>query len=598
MIRIPLRPLARVLHARASGQNPDTIERENLRLRHEALRDRTRQQAEARLLFVATVFLAAFALIGARMGVLAATEPVTEQRRIGEQIDDFRADITDRRGRVLATNLATHALYAETRYMVDPERAARELGEIFDDVDAEQLARQFTDPARRFVWVRTRLSPEQSQAVHDIGEPGLLLGPRQMRLYPNARLAAHVLGGATFGEQGVRAAEIVGTAGLEHFFDARLRDAGQSDKPLRLSLDLGLQAVVAEVLGSGMRMLNANGATAVLMDARTGEVLTLVSLPDFDPNHRPPPPTEGDPADSPIFNRAVQGYYELGSVMKPFTVAQALDDNMITPETMVDTRSPMKVGRFTISDFRNYGAQLSASDVIARSSNVGTARLAQQIGPARQRDFLDKFGFLDPTPFELAEAARARPLLPANWTELSAMTISYGHGLSTSPLQLAAAYATLVNGGWKVTPTLLQRPRPQRDTRVISARTSAQMRHMLYRVVNADVGTASFARIPGYGVGGKTGSADKPKHTGGYYDEKVLATFAGAFPMHDPRFVLVVTLDEPVDTTGTEPRRTAGWTAVPVAGEIVRRVAPLLDLQPMAQAEIELRLLDGITAPQ
>lgn len=594
MIRTPLRPLARILEARSRGENPDHIERENLRLRHETARDKARRRAESRLLVTLLALVCGFAIIGARMALLAATEPAPVTRGAVEAISSERAEIVDRRGRVLATNLITHALYAETRHMIDPVRAARELGRIFPDLDAARLERQFTDPDRRFVWVRTRLSPEQRQEVHDIGEPGLMFGPRKLRLYPNGTLAAHVLGGASFGEQGVRAAEIIGVAGIEHHFDDRLRDPALLDRPLQLSLDLTLQAVITEVLSSGMRMLNANGATAVLMDPRNGEVLALVSLPDFDPNDRPPPPTEGEPADSPLFNRAVQGYYELGSVMKSFTVAQALEEGMLTPDSMVDTRSPMQVGRFRISDFRNYGPELSATDVIVRSSNVGTARLARDIGPDGQRAFLDRLGFLEGVPVELAETRRARPLLPANWTELSAMTISYGHGLSTSPLQLAAAYSTLVNGGWRITPTLKrQRTLPQRE-RVISERTSAQMRYMLFQTVQR--GTASFARIPGYGVGGKTGSADKPRPTGGYYDDKVLATFAAAFPMDNPRFVLVVTLDEPVDTTGSEPRRTAGWTAVPVAGEIVRRIGPLLGVQPRPTTEIEQSLRDALTA--
>ncbi len=593
MIRTPLRPLARILQARAQGENPDHIERENLRLRVEAAREKSRKRAESRLLVMAMLFLGGFVLIGAQMALQAATEPMQVQRGAVEAISSERAEILDRQGRILATNLTTHALYAETRHMIDPVRAAQELGRIFDDVDAAQLERQFTDPNRRFVWVRPRLSPEQRQAVHDIGEPGLMFGPRKMRLYPNGSLAAHVLGGASFGEQGVRAAEIIGVAGVEHHYDERLRDPALVDQPLSLTIDLTLQAVVTEVLSSGVRMLNARGASAVLMDSRSGEVLVLASLPDFDPNLRPPPPTEGEPADSVLFNRAVQGYYELGSVMKSFTVAQALDEGMITPETMLDTRTPMQVGRFRISDFRNYGPQLSTTDVIVRSSNVATARLAQRIGAESQRAFLDQLGFLEGVPIELAETRRARPLLPGNWSELSAMTISYGHGLSTSPLQLASGYATLVNGGYRVQPTL-EKGQGGMGARVISERTSAQLRYMLHQVVER--GTASFARIPGYGVGGKTGSADKPRSTGGYYENKVLATFAGAFPMDDPRYVLIVTLDEPVDTTGSEARRTAGWTAVPVAGEIVRRVAPLMGLEPRPVAEIDLAVRNALTA--
>ncbi len=589
MIRVPLRPLARILQARAQGRDPTAIERENLRLRHEQMQDRARRRAERRLLFMATLFLAGFALIGVRMAVLAATPPQEVTPWRGEQIEAYRADITDRAGRILATNLRTNALYAEMRHMVDGERAAHELARIFPDLNAEALARRLTDPGRRFLWIRPRLSPEQMQAVHDIGEPGLLFGPREMRLYPNGRLAAHVLGGAGFGTQGVTAAEIIGTAGIEHRMDALLRDPARADQPLMLSLDLSVQAAVEDVLAGGMEMLTAQAAAAVVMDAHSGEIVAMASLPDFDPNSRPAPPSSGSPTDSPLFNHAVQGAYELGSVMKAFTVAQALDLGLVGPQSMIDTRGPLRVSRFSITDYRSRGPRQSLADVFIYSSNIGTARLAQMIGGERQRAFLDSFGLLSPSPVELAEAARVRPQFAERWSELSAMTISYGHGLSTSPVMLAAAYAGLINGGTRVEPTLLRRPDPVPGERLISEQTSATMRALMRAVVST--GTASFVEVPGVLPGGKTGTADKPNPEGGYYSGRVIATFAGAFPMNDPRYVIVVMLDEPEDTTGPEPRRTAGWTAAPVTGEIVRRIAPLLGVRPQDAPEIEAAVL-------
>jgi cell division protein FtsI (penicillin-binding protein 3) len=267
-------------------------------------------------------------------------------------------------------------------------------------------------------------------------------------------------------------------------------------------------------------------------------------------------------------------------VFKIFPAAQALELGLAGPETVIDTSGPMRIGRFTISEFRDkdFGA-ISVSDIIRESSNRGTARLALQIGAARQKDFLRRFGFLDPVPVELVEAPTGQPLYPDRWEDLSTVTISYGHGISTSPLHLAAGYASLANGGTKVVPTILKRTGPQRGERLVSEDTSAAVREMLRRVVAE--GTASFADVPGYAVAGKTGTADKPRaRGGGYYEDKVLSTFASVFPADAPRYVLVVTLDEPVETSGTEPRRTAGWTAVPVAAEIVRRTAPLLGLRP------------------
>jgi cell division protein FtsI (penicillin-binding protein 3) len=583
MTRTPLRPLARILEARARGENPDAIERENLRLRHEVMRDRARNRAEGRLLVVGIFFLCAFILVGGRMGTLA-NAPVEEPRSAvaGASIIAQRADITDRNGRILATNLTTHALYAQPPLMVDKPRAARELARIFPDLDEAKLLEQFTGN-RKFMWIKRRMSPEQQQAVHDIGDPGLLFGPREMRLYPNGRLASHVLGGASFGREGVDSAEVIGVAGVEKTFDAYLRDPANDGRPLELSLDLSVQAVVEQVLAGGMRLMSAKGATAILMDAHTGEIISLASLPDFDPNDRPPLPTSGDPSDSPLFNRAVQGLYELGSTFKIFPVAQAIELGVVNTSTIIDTKGPMRWGRFRISDFRNYGDQMTVEQVIVKSSNIGTARIAAMMGIAKQQEFLGRLGFLEPTPVELVEAPNARPLLPRNWSELSMLTISYGHGLSASPLHLATAYATITNGGVRVRPTLVKRQGMEPGEQVISPRTSAIARDMLRKTVVE--GTATLGDVAGYEVAGKTGTADKPRRTGGYYDDKVITTFASVFPASDPKYVLVVTLDEPVDTMGTEPRRTAGWTAVPVAAEIIRRVAPLMGLAPSIEQD-------------
>ncbi|HSF63599.1 MAG TPA: penicillin-binding protein 2 [Paracoccaceae bacterium] len=580
MIRTPLRPLARILQARAKGENPDAIERENIRIRSEATRDKSRHRAEGRMLLLGLGFLCAFGVIGARMGVLAAAEPAEPRAASsGAEIVALRADITDRQGRLLATNMLTHALYAHPRQMVDPARVARELATIFPDMDAGDLERRFTD-GRSFLWLRRVLSPEQQQLVHEIGDPGLLFGPREMRLYPNGRLAAHVLGGASFGAEGVHSAEVIGTAGIEKALDARLRDPAQASTPLALSLDLTIQAATAEILDAGMKMMNAKGATAILMDARTGELVSLVSLPDFDPNDRPNAPVKGDPADSPLFNRAVQGVYELGSTFKIFATAQAMDLGLVAADTMVDANAPMRWGKHLIREFqnKNYGPKLSVTDVIVKSSNVGTAKLALQIGALRQQAFYKSLGFFEPTPVELVEAPGARPLIPARWPEIVTITTSYGHGMSASPLHLATAYAAIANGGVMVKPTLLRREGPVTGVRVMSPEVAAASVDMLRQVVTR--GTASLGEVEGYAVAGKTGTADKPKRTGGYYKDKVINTFAAIFPADAPRYVLVVTLDEPVETSGPEPRRTAGWTAVPVAAEIIRRTAPLLGLRP------------------
>lgn len=590
MIRRPLRPLARILEARAKGESPDAIERENIRLRHEEMRDRLRQRAEIRLMVLGVGFLCAFGVVGARMADLAASEP--EEPRVSASTAAIlaqRADITDRRGRVLATNMETHSLYAHPQDMIEPERAARDLAEIFPDLDAERLVADFTGD-RRFLWIKRRISPEQKQAVHDIGEPGLLFGPREMRLYPNGPVAAHVLGGAGFGREGVHAAEVVGRAGVEKTFDDRLRDPAQAGTPLALSLDLTVQAATERVLEGAMRLFDAKGAAAVLMDVKTGELVSLASLPDFDPNDRPAAAAGTDPGESPLFNRALQGVYELGSTFKIFTAAQALELGVVDDETVIDTSGPMRIGGFPIREFRgkDYGEQ-TVEGIVVNSSNRGTARLALEIGAERQRDFLERLGLTDLVPIEMPEARGGAPLLPGRWGEVSTVTVSYGHGISITPLHLAAAYATIANGGRKVTPTLLRQDGPRDGAQVMAPEVAAAARDMLRRVVTD--GTASMAEVKGYRVAGKTGTADKPKPTGGYYEDRVIATFASVFPADDPAYALVVTLDEAVETSGKEPRRSAGWTAVPVAAELIRRAAPLLGLRP----EIEPEPVTGVT---
>jgi cell division protein FtsI (penicillin-binding protein 3) len=590
MIRTPLRPLARILPARAKGEDTQQIERENIRQRHAEMQDRARSRAEGRLLVLGVFFACAFTVVGVRMGLLATYEPVEPMASAsGTVIATQRGDIVDRQGRILATNFETHSLYAQPPLLVDPVSAAAGLAKIFPDLDESRLIRDFTGK-RKFVWIKKKISPEQKQAVHDLGDPGLLFGPREMRLYPNGTLAAHVLGGASFGKEGVSAAEVIGVAGVEKQFDTYLRDPANGGAPLQLSLDLTVQAAAERVLSGGMKLMNAKGATSILMDVHTGEVISVVSLPDFDPNDRPRPPVSGDdPSVSPLFNRAVQGVYELGSTFKIFTTAQALDLGLVNPETIIDIRGPLRWGKFRIKDFRNYGKELSITNIIVKSSNIGTARLAQQIGIERQKQFLGALGMLDATPFEIVEAAGGQPLLPKNWSELSTMTISYGHGLSTTPMHLAAGYAAIANGGRYVSPTILKKDGPQYGPRVLSPDSAAASRRMLRQVVTD--GTASLAEVPGYAVGGKTGTADKPKPRGGYYEDKVIATFAGIFPSDNPRYVLVVTLDEPSENSGSEPRRTAGWTAVPVAAEMIGRVAPLLGLRP----NIEPASLVGIS---
>ncbi|MEM9715353.1 MAG: penicillin-binding protein 2 [Pseudomonadota bacterium] len=585
MTRIPLRPLARVMYARSTGENPDQVERAARQRRDRNSQKNLRKQAEARILLLGFAFFMAFVTVGGRMAILATSEPVEPKSAASHStLITQRAEIHDRNGNVMATNLMTRALYARPLDMIEPERAATELAKIFPDLDEERLRTDFTNGKRKFMWLKSTMSPEERQAVHDIGEPGLQFGRREMRLYPNGPVAAHILGGTRYGDQAVTSAEILGVAGVEKTFDQMLTDPANGGAPLELSIDLSVQATLERVLEGGMKLMSAKGASATLMDVHTGEIIALASLPDFDPNRRPKPPVSGDPSLSPLFNRSAQGLYEYGSTLKIFTAGLALERGVAGADTMIETAGPWKVSGIDIKDFRDYGPQLSVEKIIVKSSNIGTGRLALMAGKPAQQKMLESLGLKDVSPIELPEAKQAKPLWPKNWKDLETVTISYGHGMSISQIHLAAAYAAIGNGGRMVTPTLERNSEHILTQRAVySEGTARALMDMLNAVVNSPEGTASLAAVPGYRVAGKTGSAEKPKRTGGYYEDKLISSFASIFPHDDPKYVLVVSLDEPaIDALGEE-RRTAGWTAAPVASEIIIRVAPLLGLRPKTE---------------
>lgn len=590
MTRKPLRPISQIISARKNGQNPDHIERENIRQRHLIMEKVTRIRSESRLLVLIGFFFVSFLAIGLKMGMLSMitpAEPISSTQIL--QTLTKRADILDRNGSILATNLITNALYAKPNLMIDKQTAAKELVKIFPDLKLLNLINQF-EGTKKFIWIKRKISPEQMQAVHELGEPGLKFGPREMRLYPNGRLAAHVLGGVRYGRQSVHSAELVGSAGVELQFDKFLQDELGSGDPLILSLDLGVQSAIGHVLQGGMQLMHAKGAAAILMDIHSGEIISMVSLPDFDPNDRVQKVSKKNGSQSSLFNKAVQGRYELGSVFKVFTAAMALEDGIVNQNTLVDTSSPIIWGKHRISNYHRLPEELSFTDVIVKSSNTGTSRLAKELGGVRQKEFLTNLGFFESTGIELVEGKQITSQYPSNWSEISTMTISYGHGISSSPLHLAAAFASVLNGGLKVNPTLLKRNGTHKiRKRVIRSDVSQTLINILYQVVER--GTASAARVHGYSVAGKTGTAKKVKPTGGYYNKKNITTFASVFPAEAPKYVLLVTLDEPVVLTGLKSRRTAGWTAAPISSEIIYRAAPLLGVRPNLQNKINDGLL-------
>lgn len=543
-------------------------------------------RAELRLLVISFFFLAGFGTLAGRMAFLAVNEP--EEPRISAGVDSFadveRASITDRNGRLLATNLPAWAIYAHPEEMrragVDVDEAAEMISAVLPDLSEETLKFRFS-PGRKFVWIKRPASPNERQAVHDLGIPGVYFGRRDARLYPAGRIGAHILGGATVGREGVNKAELVGLAGVERKLDDMLRDPAREGKPLALSIDLSAQSALTDVMSEAMAEFKAKAASAVLMDANNGEILAMVSLPDFDPNNRPDTHDPEVAKARPMINRAAEGVYELGSTFKLFAAAQAIDSGLFSPQSMIETAGPLRMGRFKISDFHRMPPRMTLRDVIVESSNVGTSRIALAIGGEAQKEFLGKLGFLKPTGVEIAESRLGQPIYPERWSQLSTMTISFGHGLAATQLHLAAAYASLLNGGLRVTPTILPgAPEPTEADRVVSADTSRKLREILRAVVAEEKGTGNFAEVPGYEVGGKTGTADKPSR-GGYDTSRTISTFAGAFPMSSPKYIIVVTLDEASAFRYGRTWRTAGWTAAPTAGLAVKRLSTVLGMRPI-----------------
>jgi cell division protein FtsI (penicillin-binding protein 3) len=414
---------------------------------------------------------------------------------------------------------------------------------------------------RSFVWVKRNLTPRQHYAVNRLGIPGLYFQREERRVYPHGPLAAHVLGFTDIDNRGI--------AGVEQHFDRRLKDDHQ---PLALSIDIRMQHVLREELARAVAEFSALGGGGVILDATSGEILAMVSLPDFDPN------APGVASPEARFNRNTLGVYEMGSVFKIFTTAMALDSGVTSLSGGYDASRPIRVSRYTITDYHPKKRWLSVPEIFMYSSNIGSARMALDVGPERQRDFLGRLGMLKPLALELPELGE--PQGPSAWKDLATMTIAFGHGLSVTPMHMAAGVSAIVNGGRLIPTTLTRRdPRqPVAGVQVIRPDTSEAMRRLMRLAVER--GTGKNADVPGYRVGGKTGTAEKV--AGRRYKHNALfSSFVAAFPIEKPRFVLFIALDEPQATKATHGFATGGWIAAPVAARVIERVAPIAGVAPI-----------------
>ena len=542
---------------------------------------KTLDACRRRLFLTSVVFACVFATVALRVVEIVLLEGGTAQSHMPRfhppaPSTPARADIVDRNGKLLDATLDTPSVYANPKQILDAEDAARKLVKVFPNLDRAELYAKLTS-GKSFVWIKRRLTPREQYEVNQLGIPGVQFQHEERRVYPDGALTAHVVGYTGIDNSGF--------AGIERGLDNTLKN---HQDPLRLSVDLRMQYVLREELQRVIDDFTAKGAAGLIMDVNTGEILSIVSLPDFDPN-RPGAP-DSDHPDIPIadrmFDRITLGDYELGSIFKIFTVAMALDSGTSTLTSTYDASHDIQIGRFTIGDYHGKHRVLSVPEILMYSSNIGAAKMAVAAGGQRQREFLARLGLLKPPKIEISEVAK--PHFPAKWREVNVMTIAFGHGISVTPIGFASAAAALVNGGVLRPATLVKLPAgyfPE-GRQVISTKTSEQMRRLMRLVV--EHGTGTMAAAPGYVVGGKTGTADKVsgRH---YVERKLLSSFVAAFPINDPKYLTLIMVDEPHPNKQSHGYATGGWTAAPATSRVIQRIAPLLGVEAVDETSLEIR---------
>ena len=530
---------------------------------------RSRRIAEVRLVVSAAFVLIVFTAIATRVVLLATQE--ANARTAGINVPGTeRGQILDRNGRLLATNLPITMLHADPSEIMDPRAAARALAPLLARHDEASLHRLLTKKTR-YVELDRKLTPARHAEILGLGIPGVYFRNSKLRSYPSGKLAAHILGQVDKDNNGL--------AGLEKTLDARL-SAGED---IQLALDAGVQAIVAREIARQMEIFEAIGGAGVMLDIANGEVIAMVSLPDYNPNHF------AKIVDDARFNRATLGLYEMGSTFKVLNTAIALQAGTTTLETRYEVSKPLRVARHTIRDFHMHDWKLSVPEILVLSSNIGSARMAAEIGAETQKAFLRRMGLFDKPQLELPEVAR--PLIPRSWRQSEIATISYGHGIAVSPLHLASAISAASGTGIWIEPTLLRRHPSEIpvETRIFSEETTRAVRSMMRLVVKHPDGTGNFAEATGYMVGGKTGTSEKINPDGGYFEDRNIASFAATFPVHEPRYVLVVMVDEPKPQKFSYGYATGGWVAAPAAKRIIEHAAPLLGLHPVDENSPEIR---------
>ena len=530
-------------------------------------------KAKARIGLAIVAFSAVYCVIALRL-VMFATVPDSHgaRRSVGaDAIATARPDILDRNGQILATDVKTPSLFAEPRKIIDVDEAVELLTAVLPDLDATEV-RERLSSKRGFVWLKREITPKQQLEIHRLGLPGVGFLSENKRVYPNGPVISHEIGHVNVDNQGI--------AGIEKWVDgqglAALHMAGLAtdrlQKPVTLAVDLRVQFALRDELIKAREKYNAKASSGIVADVNTGEIVALVSEPDYDPNN---PKEANDPT---RINRLTTGVYEMGSTFKALTLAMALDSGKVGLNSSFDARMPLRYGKFQINDFHAQKRVLTIPEIFTYSSNIGAARSALAVGVEAHQNFLRKLGQLDRLRTELPESAE--PLLPKRWGELNTVTIAFGHGLSVAPLQAVMGISALVNGGKLIPPTFLKRSQAETDQlakRVIKPETSDKMRYLMR--LNVEKGSATRANVLGYYVGGKTGTSEKV--VGGRYSKtKLLTSFTAILPSDNPRYMVLIMIDEPQPSKETHGYATSGWNAVPVGAKVIERIAPLLDVPP------------------
>ncbi|MEM7046955.1 MAG: penicillin-binding protein 2 [Pseudomonadota bacterium] len=508
----------------------------------------------SRITLIGWVFIVFFAALSIRVVVVVTGEGLAARVYESAQV---RSDIVDRNGVPMAVSLERLSLQVRTDLIRDAQAMVDSLSIIFKPDEPGHFYK-LIEGRKGTVVLRRRLTPRQAQEITMLGNPALELRPEQQRHYPQKQVPSHVIGVTDIDGRGV--------AGIEKGLDERLRS---KPDPVHLTIDVRVQAAIRRVLHHTIAKFDAKGGVAIVQDVKNGEIIAMVSLPDFDPS-KPDPRAPG------WYAKATTGAYEMGSVMKVFNVATAIDSGIFRHDSIIDATGTLKIGRQTIRDYHPQKRPLTLREVLMHSSNIASGKIALALGEDVMMQYFSRYHFDKALPIEVPE--RRRPSLPRQWRRINLATASFGHGFAVTPLHVISAFSAVVNGGVYYAPHLVKTT-DARGQRILSSKTSAQMRAWLRSVVHDEGGTGAKADVKGYEVGGKTGTAEMV-HEGAYDTDRLLSSFISAFPMHDPRYAVLVMIEEPKGLEETYGYATGGWTAAPAAGEMISRIGPMLSLLP------------------